>query len=123
MNKPEFVMNANRKTAVVLTFFAALLSACASAPHTVTLARETVLYRCAGDVDLGVTYSGRATGMEGTADLIWDGKTFPLKQDVSGSGAQYTDGTLTLVTKGDEAFVEKAGEVVLKDCNAKPVTP
>lgn len=102
-----------------LAFAAALLSACATAPETVTLDRETVLYRCAGDVEMGVIYAGRATGMEGTAELIWDAKTFPLKQDVSGSGVRYTDGTLILVTKGDEAFVEKAGEIVLKDCNAK----
>ena len=112
-------MSKTLQATIALSFCAALLSACATGPETVTLARETVLYRCAGDVEMGVIYSGRATGMEGTADLIWDGKTFPLNQDVSGSGAQYTDGTLTLVTKGDEAFVEKTGEVVLKDCNAK----
>ena len=104
---------------VPATLAVLLLSGCATAPETVTLDRETVLYRCAGDVEMGVTYAGRATGMEGTAELIWDGKTFPLKQDVSGSGVRYTDGTLTLATKGDEAFVEKAGEIVLKDCNAK----
>ena len=110
-----------RTTSFVSAALAAvLLSACATAPETVTLARETWLYRCAGDVEMGVIYAGRATGMEGTAELIWDGNTFPLKQDVSGSGVRYTDGTLTLVTKGDEAFVEKAGEIVLKDCNAKP---
>ncbi len=111
------------QTTAVLIFCAALLSACATGPETVTLARETVLYRCAGDVEMGVIYSGRATGMQGTAELIWDAKSFPLKQELSGSGARYTDGTLTLVTKGDEAFVEKAGEVVMKDCNAKAAAP
>ena len=116
-------MSKTHQTTVALSLCAVLLSGCATRPETVTLARETVLYRCAGDVEMGVIYSGRATGMEGTAELIWDAKSFPLKQDVSGSGARYTDGTLTLVTKGDEAFVEKAGEVVLKDCNAKPATP
>ena len=91
-----------------------LLSACAMLP------RETVRYRCAGAVEMAVVYSGRATGMEGKAELVWEGHSFTLKQAVSGSGARYTDGALTLVSKGDEAFVEKAGEIVLRDCNAKP---
>lgn len=116
-------MSKTHQTTIALSLSAALLSGCATAPETVTLARETVLYRCAGEVEMGVVYSGRATGMQGMAELVWDGKTFPLKQEVSGSGARYTDGTLTLVTKGDEAFVEKAGEVVMKDCNAKAAAP
>lgn len=123
MNRSEFDMRKTHQATAILVVAASLLSGCATAPETVTLARETVLYRCTGDVEMGVVYSGRATGMEGTAELIWDGKTFPLKQEVSGSGARYTDGTLMLVTKGDEAFVEKAGEVVLKDCNAKASAP
>lgn len=97
-----------------------LLSACATGPVTTTLARETVRYHCVGDVQMEVVYAGSASGLQGTADLIWDGTTFPLTQEFSGSGARYTDGALTLDTKGDEAFVEKAGEIVLKDCTAKP---
>ena len=112
MRKPTLLLPISATAAM-------LLSACATSPATTTLVRETVQYRCADNVELGVTYAGRATGLEGTADVLWDGKSFPLKQDVSGSGVRYTDGTLTLVTKGDEAFVEKLGEVVLKDCNAK----
>lgn len=98
---------------------ALLLSACATGPVTTTLAREAIRYQCVGDVQMEVIYAGSASGLQGTADLIWDGKTFPLKQEFAGSGARYTDGTLTLDTKGDEAFVEKAGEIVLKDCSAK----
>lgn len=95
------------------------LTGCVSQPQMGAPKPETVAYRCADGAEMAVTYSGRATGLEGSADLVWDGQSFPLKQDVSGSGARYTDGTLALVTKGDEAFVEKAGEVVLKDCNAR----
>lgn len=107
-----------RKSTSLLSFSVVLaslllLSACA------TLPRETVRYRCADAVEIGVVYSGRAAGMEGKAELVWEGHSFLLKQDVSGSGARYTDGALTLVTKGDEAFVEKSGEIVLRDCNAK----
>lgn len=103
-----------------LLVIAALLSACVgNAPHPATLERETVTYRCGGDTDIAVVYSGRATGMAGTAELVWEGHSFALKQDLSGSGARYTDGTLTLFMKGDDAFVEKAGETILKDCLAK----
>ncbi|MES2884785.1 MAG: MliC family protein [Pseudomonadota bacterium] len=102
---------------------AAALTACVSAPAISTAPKsETVSYRCAGDVDITVIYSGRATGLEGSAELVWEGHSFPLKQEVSGSGARYTDGTLTLSEKGDEVFVEKTGEMVLKDCNAKRIT-
>ena len=107
------------RPALSLAVVALSLTACVSQPQTSPPKPETVAYRCADGVEMGVTYSGRATGLEGTADLLWDGQSFPLKQEVSGSGARYTDGTVTLVTKGDEAFVEKVGEVVLKDCNAK----
>ncbi len=107
------------RPALVLAAVAVALTACVSQPLISPPKPEAVAYRCADGVEMGVTYSGRATGLEGTADLLWDGQSFPLKQEVSGSGVRYTDGTVTLVTKGDEAFVEKAGEVVLRDCNAK----
>lgn len=99
----------------------AVLAACAAQPlSTADLPKpEVVAYRCADQAEIAVTYAGRATGMQGTADLAWDGRSFLLKRDASGGDARYTDGTLTLNTKGDEAFVEKAGEIVLKDCNAK----
>ena len=91
-----------------------LLSGCATLPS------ETVRYRCAGATEIGVVYSGHAIGAKGVAELVWEGHSFVLKQEMRGSGARYTDGTLTLVSKGDEVFVEKSGEIVLRDCNAKP---
>lgn len=112
-----------RHFAALSLVLAAALSACVSTPAITTPPKpETVTYRCAGEVEIAVIYSGRATGMEGSAELVWEGHSFPLKQETSGSGARYTDGTLTLSEKGDEAFVEKAGEMVLKDCNAKRIT-
>ncbi len=104
----------------VITLPALLLAACATSPATTTLTRETVRYGCAEDAEMVVSYGGRATGLDGTAELVWDGQTFLLKQDISGSGVRYSDGSLALLTKGDEAFVEKAGEIVLRDCKARP---
>ena len=103
----------------VLTATAAILLAGCATTRPATLDRETVVYRCEGNVEMAVTYSGRATGMDGKAQLVWEGHSFDLKQEISGSGTRYGDGTLALYSKGDAAFVEKAGETVLKDCLAK----
>jgi len=102
---------------VLVAGLALLLTACAGQPRTVTLVRETVSYRCAGPVDITIAYAGHATGLEGLAELNWEGHSFMLQQVVSGSGTRYSDGTVTLSTKGDEAYVEKDGEMVLSDCN------
>ena len=59
-----------------------LLSACVSTPAIVEPPKpETVTYRCAGEVEIAVVYSGRATGLQGTAELVWEGHSFPLKQE------------------------------------------
>lgn len=109
----------------VLLATTALLTACATpapTPNGSASPPETISYRCAGAAEIVVVYAGRAAGTEGTATLTWEGHSFVLKQDISGSGARYTDGTLSLSSKGDEAFVEKAGEMVLRDCNAQRIT-
>lgn len=101
-----------------------LLAACSMSPATPgssggeTPPRfEKVDYRCADGAVMSVTYMANRT--DGGAEMHWDGHTFPLQQETTGSGARYTDGTLTLFAKGDEAFVQKGGETVLRDCNAK----
>ncbi len=112
-------------TACTFLLIAALLSACASISPAAGVAPkpEVVSYRCVNQTEISVIYAGPATGEGGTADLTWDGRSFLLKREVSGAAARYTDGRLTLNTKGDEAFVEKAGQIVLKDCNAKVFSP
>lgn len=117
MKPSELLM---QKTIAPSVLAALLLSSCATGPVSTTLAREKLRYRCLDAVQIEVVYAGSADGMQGTADLIWDGNTFPLKQEFSGSGGRYTDGVLMLDAKGDEAFVEKDGEIVLKDCNVMP---
>lgn len=93
-------------------------AACTMAPELPDNSRlrvEKVNYRCADGVGMSVTYTAGPQG--GAADLVWDGHVFKLQQQLSGSGARYGDGTLTLFTKGDEAFVQKGDETVLRDCN------
>ncbi len=107
---------------MLLATAAAALAACATpystpdVPATKTRL-ETVQYRCADAAAMSVTYTANAQVTQ--AEMSWDGHVFLLPRDSTGTDGRYTDGTLTLVEKGDEAFVEKAGLVVLKDCNAK----
>ena len=50
--------------------------------------------------------------------LFVEGKTLELKQERSGSGTRHSDGTVTLVSKGVEAFIEQGGVQTYKDCKA-----
>jgi membrane-bound inhibitor of C-type lysozyme len=115
LKPPEFLMHMRHLPALAAGL---VLAGCATTRPT-TLNNETLVYRCEGPVNVAVTYSGEATGLHGRALLVWDGHSFDLKQETSGSGVRYGDGTLTLFTKGDTAFVEKGGETVLKNCLAK----
>jgi membrane-bound inhibitor of C-type lysozyme len=102
----------------LLMIIAGMLAACAMSPELPDNSQprvEKVRYRCADGVAMSVTYT--AGPQEGAAEMVWDGNVFKLKQQISGSGARYGDGTLTLFTKGDEAFVQKGTETVLRDCN------
>jgi membrane-bound inhibitor of C-type lysozyme len=44
-----------------------------------------------------------------------------LKQALSACGVRYTDGRITLWTKGRGAFIERDGIVTHMDCSAVPV--
>jgi membrane-bound inhibitor of C-type lysozyme len=73
-----------------------------------------IAYGCAGGQTFSVVYK---KGEE--ADLVMGTKTFTLKQVLSGSGFKYTDNTLTLTGKGQEAMLEGATGGALRDCIAK----
>lgn len=57
-----------------------------------------------------------------SALLKMDGQSAILPQVPSGSGAKYSDGQTTLWTKGDEAFVEVDGKIIMKDCRIRKGT-
>ncbi len=48
--------------------------------------------------------------------ITLDAATYKLPQALSASGARYSDGHLTVWFKGEGAFVEKDGKIILKDC-------
>ena len=47
--------------------------------------------------------------------------SYELPHVPSGSGAKYSDDTITFWTRGVDAFVEVDGETVIGDCQAEPV--
>ncbi|MCU0524709.1 MAG: MliC family protein [Elainella sp. Prado103] len=57
-------------------------------------------YQCDGDSSFVARYG------EGRAELMLGRQRIRLPQVRSASGAQYSDGTILLVTKGNEAFLE-----------------
>jgi membrane-bound inhibitor of C-type lysozyme len=79
------------------------------APH------KTFVYRCEGGQSFTVEFVDKAE----VALFTLDGKTLKLPHALSGSGARYSDGHTTLWIKGDGAFVEVDGKIVIKDCTVK----
>ena len=62
---------------------------------------KPVAYRCASERTFSVVFKA---GEE--ADLVMATKTYTLRQQRAASGFRYTDGTLTLIGKGQEAALE-----------------
>jgi membrane-bound inhibitor of C-type lysozyme len=72
-------------------------------------------YTCPNEQTFLVVYK---SGEE--ADLMLGTRTFTLKQVAGGSGFKYTDGTLTLTGKGEEATLEGApGAGAMRNCMAQ----
>jgi membrane-bound inhibitor of C-type lysozyme len=51
--------------------------------------------------------------------LTLDGKPIKLPRVVSGSGARYSNGKTTVWLKGNEAFIEVDGKIIIKNCRAQ----
>ncbi len=75
-----------------------------------------ISYTCPEEKSFEVEFTQSES--DSTALLIWQGTTTPLPQVPSGSGAKYSDGKTTLWTKGNEAFLEVEGEIVLEGCRS-----
>lgn len=75
---------------------------------------EPMSYSCADNQTFLVVYKA---GEE--ADLMFGTRTFTLKQTPTGSGFMYTDGTVTLTGKGQEAMLEGAPGGTLRNCMAQ----
>jgi membrane-bound inhibitor of C-type lysozyme len=74
------------------------------------VSRTTYVYQC----DEGGAFKAEFVP-EGAVVYLGE-ETLTLEQIPAASGARYSDGTTTLHTKEDEAFVEVDGETVLNNC-------
>lgn len=74
-----------------------------------------VRYRCADAQEFGVTYQqhGRRALLEA------DGWSYVLRAVPTASGAQYSDGKVTLRTKGRSTTVDRDGVTTHHDCSAR----
>ncbi|MGI0487351.1 MliC family protein [Pantanalinema rosaneae CENA516] len=75
-----------------------------------------VWYRC--DANKGFYAVYRPDGSD-SVRLTFGSKVITLPQVESASGARYSNGSVTLNTKGDEAFVEVGDKVLFDNCVAQ----
>ncbi|MGO3398866.1 Membrane-bound lysozyme inhibitor of C-type lysozyme precursor [Serratia quinivorans] len=68
-------------------------------------------YQC-GTTPLTVSLDGK----ESTVSMLVDGEQLKLKQVLAMSGAKYSDGKYTFWSKGQNAYLERNGKVIMSDC-------
>jgi membrane-bound inhibitor of C-type lysozyme len=114
MKRPDFCY-------LTVLFLFALVLACsqkeepAPARQPLGAAHKTFVYQCEGGQSFTVEFVDKAE----LALFTLNGKTLKLPHALSGSGARYSDGHTTLWIKGDGAFVEVDGKIIIKDCIVK----
>jgi membrane-bound inhibitor of C-type lysozyme len=80
---------------------------------TLPVAAQQRFYRY--ECEAGKTFEA-SYGAE-QVQLTLDGRTpISLPQVVAASGARYSNGTITLFTKGNDAFIEEGGNRTHSDC-------
>lgn len=72
---------------------------------------QTLHYQC-GTTPLTVSLDGK----ESAVSLLMDGEQLKLKQVLAMSGAKYSDGKYTFGSKGQNAYLERNGKVIMSDC-------
>lgn len=73
----------------------------------------TAKYECSNGKNFSVVYEGDK------ATLTLDGKTYALKEQISGSGIRYGNAELTLIGKGNDAYIVDAKEkIIVEPCSS-----
>lgn len=86
-------------------------------PLSVQAQSRVVNYQCAGGRTFRVAYSTDAAQLMRSSD---DSLTLP--NVVSASGARYSNGEVTLFTKGNQAFIEENGQQTYRDCVGEEIS-
>lgn len=89
-----------------------------SAPPTSPrqLVDQYIRYRCENGFDFGVTYQAGGT----RALVERSGYSDLLRLTAAASGARYSDGKMTLSSKGDGAVLELPGGPTYRNCRSQP---
>ncbi len=85
------------------------LGACSRLTHQPPV--QTLHYQC-GTLPLTVRQSTQPPQVS----MILDGRQLTLPAVVSASGARYSDGHYTFWSKGNNAFIEREGKIIINDC-------
>jgi len=87
-----------------------LLSACGQF-HSQPDQPQTLHYIC-GTLPLTVILDNARQEV----NLILDGNSLTLKQQETAPGTRYSDGNYVFWSKGDGAFIERNGKIIISDC-------
>ncbi|MBP1129583.1 MULTISPECIES: MliC family protein [Serratia] len=85
--------------------------ALAGCSYVLPQSSQTLHYQC-GTTPLTVSLDGK----ESTVSMLMDGEQLKLKQVLAMSGAKYSDGKYTFWSKGQNAYLERNGKVIMSDC-------
>ncbi len=94
-----------------LTICACVLAATACSQLNRGTQEQTLHYQC-GTTPLTV----RQTASPPQVAFILDGRQLTLDQVKSASGVRYSNGQYTFWSKGNNAFVEREGKIIINDC-------
>ncbi|WP_158782957.1 MliC family protein [Pantoea sp. BAV 3049] len=95
---------------IVIASSLVLLSGC-SMFHSEPEKPKTLHYTC-GTLPLTVIQDNSRQEV----NLILDGNPLTLKQQEAASGTRYSDGNYVFWSKGDGAFIERNGKLIVNDC-------
>ena len=87
-----------------------LLPSLAQSDHRKT----SIIYRCKGGKTFQAEFLGNKVNLQ-----LKRGKILNLPAVITGSGAKYSDGKITLFTKGEEAFIEFKQKITHDGCSSK----
>jgi len=91
---------------------APLISPITTTPVTVTpVATAPMNYACDDNATIVATFSNSSASL-----VLSDGRHLVLPQIVSADGAQYQQGTILFVTKGDQGFLQENGNTTYSNC-------
>jgi membrane-bound inhibitor of C-type lysozyme len=96
---------------------AAVLPLLLAVPFPAQAQSRMVNYQCEAGGSFQIEYSGDAARLMRSSD---DSVTLPSV--VSASGARYSNGEITLFTKGNQAFIEENGQQTHRNCVGEEIS-